>query len=164
MIMKKLFYSDFIRIVFAIVATIGLARLTTASDKKDARVTQVIKDVHLLGSKSAPRPATVNDSVGEGTAVRTGGDSRAELTFTDQTITRLGSNTVFSYGQGAKDFDLASGAVLMVVPKEAGDRTIKHSTHTAAHNDGTAKGVLPYANISQVDAFVGSDHLENKHH
>jgi len=26
--MKKLFYSDFIRIVFAIVATIGLARLT----------------------------------------------------------------------------------------------------------------------------------------
>ena len=96
MIMKKLFYSDFIRIVFAIVATIGLASLTTASDKKDARVTQVIKDVHLLGSKSAPRPATVNDSVGEGTAVRTGGDSRAELTFTDQTITRLGSNTVFS--------------------------------------------------------------------
>jgi hypothetical protein len=134
--MMKLLRSDFFRIVFAIVATIGLAKLTTASDKKDARVTQVIKDVHLLGSKSAPRPATINDSVGEGTAVRTGGESRAELTFTDQTITRLGANTVFSYGQGAKDFDLASGAVLMVVPKEAGTVRINTSAATAAITGG----------------------------
>jgi uncharacterized protein YjlB len=155
MIMKKLFYSDFIRIVFAIVATIGLARLTTASDKKDARVTQVIKDVHLLGSKSAPRPATVNDSVGEGTAVRTGGDSRAELTFTDQTITRLGSNTVFSYGQGAKDFDLASGAVLMVVPKEAGTVRINTSAATAAITGGVAMTEAHSKSVTKIIVIEG---------
>ena len=136
--MKKLLRADFFRIVFAIVATIGLAKLTTASDKKDARVTQVIKDVRLLSSKTGAHPAAVNDTVREGQAVRTGGDSRAELTFTDQTLARLGANTVFSYGQGAKDFDLASGAVLMCVPKESGTVRINTAAATAAVTGGMA--------------------------
>lgn len=130
--MKRILNSEFIRILFAIVVTLGLAEFTVAAPGKDARVTQVIKDVRLLASKAGARPAAVNDSVGEGQAVRTGGDSRAELTFTDQTITRLGANTVFSYGAGAKEFDLASGAVLMCVPKQAGTIKINTAAATAA--------------------------------
>jgi hypothetical protein len=95
-------------------------------------VTQVIHDVRLLASATAARAAVVNDAVREGQAVRTGSDSRAELTFIDQTITRLGSNTVFSYGQGAKEFELSSGAALMVVPKESGTIHINTAAATAA--------------------------------
>jgi FecR protein len=136
--MKKFLCSDFARIVFAIAITIGLAERATAAAKKDARVTQVVKDVRLLASNSASRPAAVNEPVGAGTAVRTGGDSRAELTFTDQTIARLGANTVFSYGAGAKDFDLGSGAILVTAPKNAGTTKINAGAATAAITGFTA--------------------------
>ena len=48
--------------------------------------------------------------------VRTGVESRAELTFTDLTITRLGANTIFSFKRGARELDLTSGAILLEVP------------------------------------------------
>jgi hypothetical protein len=130
--MKKLLRSPTIQIFFAIVATLGLADLTIAAEKKDARVTQIIRDVRLLASKSGARPAAVNDQVGEGQAVRTGTESRAELTFNDLTVTRLGANTVFSYNAGAKEFDLASGAALICVPKAAGTVKINTAAATAA--------------------------------
>jgi hypothetical protein len=137
--MNKIIRSTPFRIVFAVIVTLGLAELTVAAGKKnDAHVTQVIRDVRLLASASGARTASVNDAVREGEAVRTGGDSRAELTFTDQTITRLGANTVFSYGQGAKEFDLPSGAALLVVPKEAGTVKINTAAATAAVTGFTA--------------------------
>ena len=88
--------------------------------------------MHLLTGKSAAKPASVNDSVAEGQAVRTGGESRAELTFTDRSITRLGANTVFTYGEGAKVLDLTSGAALIVVPKESGTIRVNTAATTAA--------------------------------
>src|SRR5438045_4212529 len=99
---------------------IGATTFVFAAQRKEARVTQVIKDVRVLAANTAPRAASVNDSVTEGNAVRTGGESRAELTFVDQTLARIGANTVFSVGEGAKDFDLASGAMLLAVPKQNG--------------------------------------------
>src|SRR5205807_1025930 len=83
----------------------------------------------LLAAKAASRAAAVNDTVHEGTAVRTGTDSRTELLFLDQTLTRLGANTVFSFGAGARTYDLGSGAILMSAPKSAG--TVKISTAVA---------------------------------
>jgi mannose-6-phosphate isomerase-like protein (cupin superfamily) len=136
--MKKLLRSEFVRSLFTIVVVIGLAQLALAAEKKDARVTQVIKDVRLLTSKTGARPASVNDTVHEGTAVKTGIDSRAELMFTDQTLTRLGANTVFSYGEGAKEFDLASGAILMCAPKQSGAAQIRTAAATAAITGFTA--------------------------
>ena len=111
---------------------LGITRLAFAAEKKEARVTQVIRDVRLLASDAAPRPASLNDSVREGTAVRTGSDSRAELTFFDQTLTRLGANTVFSFGGGRGNYDLKSGAVLMSVPRSAGPVRINTAVAAAA--------------------------------
>ncbi len=135
--MKKLLLSDMIRIAFAVAVTISLAGRATAAEK-DARVTQVIQDVRLLPSNSGSRPAAVNEPVGAGTAVRTGVDSRAELTFTDKTIARLGANTVFSYGAGARELDLSSGAILVTAPKEAGTTKINAGAATAAITGFTA--------------------------
>jgi hypothetical protein len=60
---------------------ISLPNPVSAEELKEAKVTQVIQDVKLLPSNAAPKPATVNDNVRQGTAVQTGVQSRSELTF-----------------------------------------------------------------------------------
>jgi hypothetical protein len=125
--MKNLF-----RYLLIFFFAVGVSTFIAAPGKSEARVTQVIRDVRLLASKGTPRPASVNDSVVEGTAVRTGGDSRAELTFTDKTLTRLGANTVFSFSDGGKQIDLSSGAILLAAPKSAGTTRINTAVATAA--------------------------------
>jgi hypothetical protein len=121
--------SNLVAAISLIAAAVGVATIVFAAEHKQARVTEVIHDVRLLAGQTAARPAAVNDAVNEGTAVRTGTDSRAELTFLDRTLTRLGANTVFSFGAGARTYDLGSGAILMSAPKEAG--TVKITTAVA---------------------------------
>ncbi len=99
---------------------------------KEARVSQVIKDVKLLPAQAAARPANVSDEVRNGTAVRTGEQSRAELTFTDATLARLGANTIFSFSEGTRSLDLGGGAMLLRVPKDAGGARINTAAVTAA--------------------------------
>lgn len=103
-----------------------------ADSKKEARVTQIIRDVKLLPSDAAARAAVVNDKVSENTGVRTGGDSRSELTFADLTITRLGSNTIFSFNRAGRNVQLDSGSILLRVPKDSGGGTIRTSAVTVA--------------------------------
>ena len=104
----------------------------SADEVRQAKVTQVIQDVRILPSNASPRPAVVNDNVHQGTAVQTGTQSRSELTFKDQTITRLGEKTIFSVGEGARTIDLGSGQVLLYVPKKSGGAKVKMGPVTAA--------------------------------
>ena len=104
----------------------------SADELQEAKVTQVIQDVRVLPSNASSRPAAVNDSVRQGTAVQTGVQSRSELTFKDQTITRLGEKTIFSVGQGSRTIDLGSGQFLLYVPKKAGGAKVKAGSVTAA--------------------------------
>jgi hypothetical protein len=103
-----------------------------ADELKEAQVTQVIQDVRLLPSNAAPRPASVSDRVHEDTAVRTGVESRTELTFQDMTITRLGSQTIFSFKGGTRTINLKSGSILLSVPKGTGGGQIKTAAVTAS--------------------------------
>ena len=103
-----------------------------AARLQQAQVSQVIKDVKLLPAQAAPRPASVKDEVRNGTAVRTGIESRAELTFTDQTLARLGANTIFSFNEGTRNLELGGGAMLLRVPKNAGGAQINTAAVTAA--------------------------------
>jgi len=111
---------------------IWLPNQVSADELKEAKVTQVIQDVRVLPSGASPRPAVVNDNVRQGTAVQTGVQSRSELTFKDQTITRLGEKTIFSVGQGARTIDLGSGQILLYVPKKSGGAKVKMGSVTAA--------------------------------
>ena len=116
----------------AFALAIWLPNEISADELKEAKVTQVIQDVKLLPSNQSPRPAAVNDNVRQGTAVQTGVQSRSELTFKDQTITRLGEKTIFSVGEGARTIDLGSGQFLLYAPKKAGGTKIKAGAVTAA--------------------------------
>jgi hypothetical protein len=108
-----------------LLAPFGAAAAATA---KSAQVTQIIREVNLLPSKAEARAAAVNDRVTEGEAVRTGDNSRSELTFADLTISRLGANTIFSFNKAGRDVQLNSGSVLLRVPKDSGGAGI----HTSA--------------------------------
>jgi hypothetical protein len=99
----------------------GLQNQVSADELKEAKVTQVIQDVRVLPSNASPRPA-----------VQTGVQSRSELTFKDQTITRLGEKTIFSVGEGPRTIDLGSGQFLLYAPKKAGGAKVKMGPVTAA--------------------------------
>src|SRR5437764_10099634 len=136
--MKQSFGQIFSSGLIIMLWLVGAERLVAADQLQQARVSQVIQDVRVLETHGAPRPAAVNDKVIQGMGVRTGVESRAELTFTDLTITRLGANTVFSFKQGARELDLTSGAVLLEVPPKAPAVKISTSAVTAAVTGGTA--------------------------
>src|SRR5437016_4140543 len=127
--MKKIFggatRARFTTVASAFTCLIAVATSANATQFKEARVTQVVNDVKLLLQQAAPRPAAVSDLVRTGTAVRTGSESRSELTFADLTITRLGANTIFSFNPGTREMNLIDGAILFQVPKGRGGATIK---------------------------------------
>src|SRR5450432_1895952 len=131
----RLFFSPapvFRRSFTLFLLVLPLAFTTNAAQLKEARISRVIKDVKLLPAQAAPRPAAVSDEVREGTAVRTGVESRAELTFTDQTLARLGANTIFGFNEGTRKLELGGGALLLRVPKNAGGAQIHTAAVTAA--------------------------------
>src|SRR5262249_15740402 len=103
-----------------------------ALDFAQARVTQVVQDVKVMPSVAAARPATVNETVHQGSGVQSGVKSRSELTFQDQSITRLGEQTIFNVGGGARTIELGSGQFLLYVPKNSGGAKIKMGSVTAA--------------------------------
>jgi hypothetical protein len=105
-------------------------RLNAASTN-EARIARVKNHVQLADSKNA-RPASVNDIVHEETVVRTGNGSRAELSFSDETVVRLTANTAFDFNRGTRGLNLKEGAVLVQAPREANGTTIHAGSVTAA--------------------------------
>jgi hypothetical protein len=120
----------------------------SAGAPKEARISQLVRDVRLLGSNGSAQPASLNDIVHEGTSLRTGPEARAELTFTDQTLARLGDDTLFGFSPQTKTFDLTSGAILIQVPKNSGRAQLKVASITAAIKGTTL--LLEY----QPDAYI----------
>src|SRR4029077_7319180 len=96
----------------------------SAPAQSEARVVRVTNHVHLLHPVRAPRRASVNDIVDQGTVVRTGKDSRAELTFSGETVVRLAAHTALAFYHGPRALNLKVGAALVQAPKEANGATI----------------------------------------
>lgn len=119
-----------------LVASLAFGIIPQSADAgplKEAQVTQIVKEVNLLPEKAAPRPAAVHDKVTEDVAVKTGAESRSELTFPDRTLSRLGAQTIFSFQSGTRTFDVGGdGAILLNVPKNSGGAKIKTAAVTAA--------------------------------
>jgi FecR-like protein len=126
---------------FALVTTtaclvIRLPNEVNAASVNGARITRVNNQVQLLHPAATARPASVNDIVDEGTLVRTGSSSHAELTFPDETVVRLAANTTFGFKKGIHDLSLTEGAVLVEAPKNTNGATI-HTASVAAAITGT---------------------------
>jgi FecR protein. len=97
-----------------------LGHALSGAQPGEVHITQVVKDVTLSPPQTAPHPATLGGAVGGGTAIRTGAKSRSELTLADQTIARLGANTIVRLGDGGRTLNLDEGAILFQIPKGGG--------------------------------------------
>jgi len=115
-----------------LLALTALIAPAPAESLQSARVTRVLNEVRIFPADGEARPAKVGDVIRGATSIQTGRDARAELVFQDDTITRLGQNSVFSFRQGTRDLDLRQGSVLLQVPPSAGGATIRTATVTAA--------------------------------
>ena len=58
-------------------------------------------------------------------ALKTGGNSRAELQFPDLTIIRVGSNSLFWFIAGEREMALSGGTMLFSSPKGAGGSKVQ---------------------------------------
>jgi hypothetical protein len=123
--------------------------------KNEAHVTRIIHDVKLLRSQAAPKPAVLNDSVNDNTAVRTGDASRSELTFVDLRITRLGANTLFAFNSGGHNVQLNAGSMLLYVPKNAGGAQMATSAVSVAITGTTVVFESRKAGRSILKVFEG---------
>jgi len=122
------------KIIFLqVVALAMLAVPLRAAPLNESTFTEVIKTVEVVAAadKSAS-PAKADELFKAPDLVRTGADSRAELTAPDQTVTRVGANTVFSFEPAGRNLNLEQGSVLFHPPKGMGGGTIKSGGVAAA--------------------------------
>ena len=130
-----------------------------AADLEEAKVTQVVQDVKVVPSGAAARPAAMNETVRQGNAVQTGTQSRSELTFRDETITRLGEKTIYTIG-GGRTVELGSGQFLLYVPKKAGGAKVKMGPVTAAITGTTVVGNVSPSGIVEFTVLEGTARVQ----
>src|SRR4029078_5505787 len=166
--MKKIFAgtlpTKFILTVSALTWTIAMPKSADAAQLQEARGTQVVNDVKPLLEQAAPRPATTSDLVRHGTAIRTGTQSRSELTFADLTITPLAPTAICSFKEGTREMNLIDGAILFQVPKGSGGATIRTVGVTAAITGTTGiaefyPATSTHAQLSKWLCLEGTFHL-----
>lgn len=115
-----------------LLAALIFPSLLQAAALKEAEVTRIINDVRLVPAQRSPSAAKVGDKISGQTALATGAQSRAELRFPDQTLTRLGSNSLFRLDSKSRDINLEKGVMLLQVPKQLGGATVRTAAITAA--------------------------------
>src|ERR1039457_6432268 len=125
--MKKLcVYSLCLGCVFA-------ASTSHAFDLKQSKLTQVVNDVQIISAAAQKqKAAAVNDLFAMPDILRTGTASRAELVAQDETVTRVGANTIFSFDPANRTIDLKQGSLLFHAPHGKGGGTIHTGSATAS--------------------------------
>jgi hypothetical protein len=120
-------------IELAFVGSCLLPLNSPAIDLKQSKFTQVVNSVKIISTADkSSHSANVNDTFKMPDVLRTGADSRAELVAADDTITRVGANTIFSYDTENRTIDLQQGSLLFHSPHGNGGGTIRTAAAVAA--------------------------------
>ncbi len=119
--------------VFITVATFGCLAAFGAIDLKESKFTQVVNDVQIISTTdNSKHSAAVDGLFKMPDVLRTGPGSRAELVAADNTITRVGANTIFSFDAANRSIHLDQGSLLFNSPKGKGGGNIHTAAATAA--------------------------------
>ncbi len=106
---------------------------TPAAPALEGEFSQVINQVDVVTrATKAVKPAKVRDSVRSPDWVRTGPKARAELVAPDQTITRIGANSLFSFEPDGRTLRLEQGSLLFHSPPGRGGGTVRTGGAVAA--------------------------------
>jgi len=120
-----------------VLAVVGLYSVfsthqTVAGPLTSAEVTKIINRVSVIDPAKGGHPATLRDVIKDNLGLQTGTKSRSELLFQDNTLTRIGAETFFSFKTGTRDMTLERGSMLLQVPKGLGGAKIHTAAVTAA--------------------------------
>jgi len=114
------------------VGCIWFAHSSNAGPLSSAEVTKIINRVSVIDPAKGGHPAVVHDVIKDDLGLQTGVRSRSELLFQDNTLTRIGAETFFSFKTGTRDLTLEKGSMLLQVPKGLGGAKIHTGAVTAA--------------------------------
>ncbi|QIF00918.1 FecR domain-containing protein [Roseimicrobium sp. ORNL1] len=103
-----------------------------AAGYSKAEFTRLHNQVNVLKGEEAPKPAAVGQEITNITSVATGADSRAELRFPDNSLTRIGANSRFTLKGDGRTLDLDAGVMMLQVPKKMGGAKVRTAAVTAA--------------------------------
>ena len=123
--------NTFFLAVVAVVCALPL-RQSVAGPLTSAEVTKIIIRVSVIDPVKGGHPAIVREVIKDNLGLRTGEKSRSELLFQDNTLTRIGAETFFSFETGTRDMTLEKGSMLLQVPKGLGGAKIHTAAVTAA--------------------------------
>jgi hypothetical protein len=124
-------------LLLACALSAGVASMS-AANLAQAVVRQKVNVVTVAPSLSAAaRPAATGSVVQNQNVVRTGNESRAELEFTDLTLARMGSNSIFSFDAQARALEFTQGALLFSKPANSGRVEVRSGAITAAITGST---------------------------
>jgi len=119
----------------------------------ESTFTEIIQEANVVSaSNKSVTPAKTSALFKSPDLVRTGQISRVELTAKDQTITRVGANTTFTFAPKGRDIQLKQGSVLFHSPAGAGGGAIKNRGSSTAVLGTTMIGaVLPGGRFKVLD-------------
>ena len=158
-----------------LLATLFLGGIAPLLAADSAKVTAAFNQVTHGSLQAADTyPAKAGTVLQDGEYLKTGVKSRAELELSNQSITRLGANTIFNYSAATNQIDLQAGTVLFSKPKDGEQLNIKTASVTAAvvgttgfvqvHGHGFVFGLVEghaTLTIGGVDYSVGPGEILN---
>ncbi|WP_017305577.1 FecR family protein [Spirulina subsalsa] len=90
-----------------------------------AVVESMSNQVRVVSQSQSPRSARVSDVIRPGDAIATAASSRADLRFNDQSLARLGAQSIFRFNPGTRNIDLSQGTALVLIRPGQGGTTIR---------------------------------------
>src|SRR5947207_8174456 len=146
----------------SLLAAIALPLPLLAGPLTEARVTRIINDVKVVDPAHRDRDAKLNDVIRNDLGLTTGIKSRSELLFQDNTLTRLGPESCFSFKTGSRDMTLQKGTMLLQVPKGIGGAKIRTGAVTASITGTTIMIEYQPQKTLKVLVLEGSLRLSNR--
>lgn len=126
-----------LRLLFRFALLAAVTPPVFAASLKDAKVSHALNDVRVADRTAGTHPAGAQEIIREGSAILTGGQSRAELIFPDRTLARLGAETALRFKPGTRDLLLDRGTLLLQIPKLRGGARIHTGSLTASAGGAT---------------------------
>ncbi|HEY9907787.1 MAG TPA: FecR domain-containing protein [Thermosynechococcaceae cyanobacterium] len=113
--------------------------------------------VRLLLKNQAPRPARRSDALTPGDALATARSALAEIRFNDDSLIRLGEQSLFRFQPNTRIFRLDNGTALLLIPPGRGVTRVR-TPNAAAGIRGSALFVRynPDTNTTLVGALTNS--------
>ncbi len=131
---------------------------------EQARVSRTLNEVFIHENADAEgeyRSARAGVDIVSGEQIlRTGQRSRAELIFGDDSLARIGSNTVFTFQPKQREMFLGRGLLLYQASKNSGKTTRISTTTATASITGTTILIEVGQNVSKIILLEGSMRVE----